>query len=364
MNDIRRLAKIYILCDGCDEVEDDVEGGDTSNEQQKRKDGTKRGRVTRDVASRYREHLKLLRAKIDQPPFEASASGCDGTSSPCVEIVELPERHGSACAVKAAFDMGLVITPFVTVAQHDNFFVSDVDLPSIFETLMDNEWIKCLHFLSKATMDYAQKIKRRYDIDLEPFVRENVGTLKGSVTPLLFWYGRTAISRTDYYTDFVLKEQTLRVGDHLEELLGEKQLRDIQERGVEAAHPQWGNFVLDQGIEVIYHLSGRRVRAADPNRESVDKCAGGIEFASSAMGAAGALPGKAPTGESCGSFTTARSVRAIVPGLEIILSDRKDGGARGEFKQKCFQCGKKGHSYRFCPDAKEGDQPVVETIGL
>ena len=363
MKDIRRLAKIYILCDGYDEIEDDGESDDKTNEKQKRKDGTKRGRVTRDVASRYREHLKLLRAKIDQPPFAGSASGFDDSSSPCVEIVELPERHGSACAIKEAFDMGLVTTPFVMVAQHDNFFVSDVDLPFVLEILIDNDWIKCFHFISTATMDYVTKIKRRYDIDLEPFVRQNTGNLKGSVIPLLFWYGRTAISRTDYYTDFVLKERTLRVGDHLEELLGEKQLRDIQERGVEAAHSQWGNFVLDQGREVIYHLSGRRVRAADPNKESVDR-SDRDKFASSAMGVTNTLPGKAPTDESCGSFTTARSVRAIVPGLEIIPSERKDGGARGKFKQKCFLCGKKGHSYRFCPDAREGNQPVVETIGL
>lgn len=362
VKDIRRLAKIYILCDGYDEIEDENVGGYQSKDK-KRKDGTKRGRVTRDVAGRYREHLKLLRARIGVPPFAASASGSDDTSCQAVKMTELPQRHGSACAIKAAFDMGLVTTPFVMVAQHDNFFVSDVDLPSILNALTDHEWIKCLHFISTATIDYATKIKRRYDIDLEPFVKQNAGNLKGSIIPLLFWYGRTAISRTDYYTDFVLKERTLRVGDHLEELLGEKQLRDIQERGVEAAHPQWGNFVLDQGREVIYHLSGRRVRAADPNKESVDR-SDRDEFASSAMGAAGALPGKAPTGESCGSFTTARSVRAIVPGLEIIPSERKDGGARGKFKQKCFLCGKKGHSYRFCPDAREGDQPVVETIGL
>ena len=104
VKDIRRLAKIYILCDGYDEVEDDGESDDKANDKQKRKDGTKRGRVTRDVASRYREHLKLLRAKIDQPPFSGSASGCDDTIGP--SLIELPERHGSACAIKAAFDMG------------------------------------------------------------------------------------------------------------------------------------------------------------------------------------------------------------------------------------------------------------------
>ena len=370
VTDIRRLAQIYILCDGYDEVEQDDDGGSVpTDEHKKRKDGTKRGRVTKDIADRYRVHLAILRSKLDQPPFAApELFECGDTSSQThhakVEMIELPERHGSACAIKAAFDMGLVTTPFVMVAQHDNFFVSDIDLPSIVNTLMDNEWIKCLNFISIATIDYVQKVRRRYDIDLEPFVRQDVGDLKGSVIPLLFWYGRTAISRTDYYTDYVLKERTLRLGDHLEELLGERQLRDIQKNGMEEAHPRWGNFVLDQGKEVIYHLSGRRVRAADPNKEGVDKSCGDA-VASSGTAATEQLPGQAPTDESCESFTTARSVRAIVPGLEIIPSERNDGPKRGgKFKQKCFRCGKKGHSYRFCPDAREGDQPVVETIGL
>ena len=368
VKDIRHLAQIYILCDGFDEVEDDdVGGGQTpANDNKKRKDGTKRGRVTRDVAGRYRDHLQNLRTKLDQLPFAAPGLERGESSQTChaVEMIELPERHGSACAIKAAFDMGLVTTPFVMVAQHDNFFVSDVDLPSIIGTMTDNEWIKCLHCISTATIDYVQKVRRRYDIDLEPFVRQDLGDLKGSIIPLLFWYGRTAISRTDYYTDFVLKERTLRLGDHLEELLGERQLRDIQKKGVEDAHPRWGNFVLDQGKEVIYHLSGRRVRAADPNKEGVDK-SGGDAVASSGTAATEQLPGQAPTDESCESFTTARSVRAIVPGLEIIPNERKDGPkGGGKFKQRCFRCGKKGHSYRFCPDAREGDQPIVETIGL
>eukprot|EP00563_Minutocellus_polymorphus_P000202 CAMPEP_0181041966 /NCGR_PEP_ID=MMETSP1070-20121207/11891_1 /TAXON_ID=265543 /ORGANISM="Minutocellus polymorphus, Strain NH13" /LENGTH=374 /DNA_ID=CAMNT_0023120133 /DNA_START=149 /DNA_END=1273 /DNA_ORIENTATION=- len=374
---MRRLAaRIYILCDGYDEVEGD-EGGDDKVNDKKRKDGTKRGRVTKDVASRYREHLQQLRAKLDQPPFATPLSSCGNSgdseqSQAVVEMVELPERHGSARAIKAAFDLGLVTTPFVMVAQHDNFFVSDVSLPSILEAMMDNEWIKCLHFISTATIDYAKKSKRRYSIDIEPFMRDDVNNLDGSLVPLLFWYGRTAISRTDYYTQFVLKGPTLRVGDHLEELLGVKQLRDIQKRGMAVAHPLWGNFVLDQGREVLYHLSGRRVRAtADPSSENGGAGVGdGPDFISTEVRARDTLPGQAPTDEACKSFTTARSVRAIVPGLEIIPTKRKDNAdddlatPSGKFKQKCFQCGKKGHSYRFCPDTKEGDQPTIETIGL
>ena len=374
MKGIRSLAKIYILCDGFDEVEDD-DRVDGQSGDKKRKDGTKRGRVSRDVAGRYREHLKQMRAKLDRPPFAvAPSSSCGdtcGASGDCqnsraVEMIELPERHGSACAIKAAFDMGLVTTPFVMVAQHDNFFVSDVSLPSILEAMTHTEWIKCLHFISTATLDYVKKSRRRYGIDLEPFVRHDVDNLDGSLVPLLFWYGRTAISRTDYYNSFVLKERTLRVGDHFEELLGVEELRDIEKRGVAEAHPFWGNFVLDQGKEVLYHLSGRRVRAAAADPSSDEMLDNGHEFRLSG-GESDILPGQAPTDEACGSFTTARSVRAVVAGLEIIPIEESidnDGVPQGKFKQKCFRCGKKGHSYRYCPDAKGGQQPAIETIGL
>ena len=52
----------------------------------------------------------------------------------------------------------------------------------------------------------------------------------------------------------------LEKGSHLEELLGEKQLHDIIARGA-AAHKDYGTYVLDQGIEILYHLSGRRAVA-------------------------------------------------------------------------------------------------------
>ena len=173
--------------------------------------------------------------------------------------------------------------------------------------------------------------------------------------------------RDSYYTHFLLKERTLRVGDHLEEVFGVTQLRDIQKRGVAEAHPLWGNFVLDQGKEVLYHLSGRRVRAAVADPSSDDVLDNGHEGRSSEVNESNALPGQAPTDEACGSFTTARSVRAVVAGLEIIPIEESidnDGVPQGKFKQRCFRCGEKGHSYRYCPDAKGGDQPAVEIIGL
>ena len=364
---IRVLAKIFILCDGYDEISVGEERG---------KDGTKRGRVTSDMAQRYREHLKLLRSKLDRPPFAPSHSygkdnNCNDDCISPAEMIELPQRHGSAPAIKAAFDMGYVTTPFVCVAQHDNFFIAEVPLPSVLQTMMDNDWLKCVHFMSTATIDYAKKTRRRYGMDLEPLVRRNVGMLEYSLIPLVFWFGRTAISRTDYYTDFVL-ERPLRLGDHLEELLGVTQLRDTQQRGLDKAHPLWGNFVLDQGREVLYHLSGRRARAAKPEEVSGDNKplsspigTGTSAYTTSSSATKRDLPAKAPTNDDCGSWTTARSARAVVPGLELIQDG--DGGEKeapkGKFKQKCFHCGEKGHSYKWCPAAKN-DLLNVETIDL
>jgi len=366
VKNIRVLAKIYILCDGYDEI--------SAEEEEQGKDGIKRGRVSSDVAQRYREHLKLLRRKLDQPPFAPSQSyskdsNCDDNCISQVEMIELPQRHGSAPAIKAAFDMGYVTTPFVCVAQHDNFFVSEVPLPSVLQTMMDNDWLKCVHFMSTATIDYVKKTRRRYDMDLEPLVRRNEGMLEYSLIPLVFWFGRTAISRTDYYTDFVL-DRPLRLGDHLEELLGVKQLRDMQQRGPANAHPLWGNFVLDQGREVLYHLSGRRARAAKSVIGENKPLSSPIGPDASAHATPSNdtkrdLPAKAPTNDDCGSWTTARSARAVVPGLELIRDG--DGGEKeapkGKFKQRCFRCGEKGHSYKWCPTAQT-DLLNVDTIDL
>ena len=353
LQDVRRLAQIYILCDGCDEV---------TAEQAQRKDGTKRGCVSSDRAEAYRQHLELLRSKLNQPPFAPSVDD-DVASCSAVEMIELSERHGSALAIQRA--------------QHDNFFVSDVPLPAILQT-MQLQWIKCLHFVSTATLDYVNKVKNRYDMDLNPLVRRDVGTLHHPLIPLVFWFGRTAISRTDYYTDFVL-DRTIEKGDHLEELLGVLQLEDMKRRGPEIAHPTWGNFLLEQGKEVIYHLSGRRARAVCSNVAKKSDNAEEICETNTSTGndriqsidSDHNLPGWAPIDKKSASFATARSARAIVPGLEILNTDASTGNdngdgeaPRGKFKQRCFHCGKKGHSFRWCPDREKDQMPKTETIDL
>lgn len=258
------------------------------------------------------------------------------------------------------------------IAQHDNFFVADVPLRSVLDAIKKQPWVKCVHFLSTATIDYKKKIRLRYGLELES---KQVEGLDWPLVPLAFWYGRTHVARTDYYEKFVLR-RPLRTGDHLEELLGQTQLEDMVRRSPQLAHGLYGNYVLDQGREVLYHLSGRRARAATKNdegregtRNSDQKeyyiCQDRPENSckEAPLSPSSIMP-TSTLNQNCGrSYTSARSCRAVVPGLELPRAKKNASSPpQGRFRQKCFHCGVKGHSYKWCPEI--GTTPETETIDL
>mmetsp|Transcript_17712 Transcript_17712/g.26414 ORF Transcript_17712/g.26414 Transcript_17712/m.26414 type:complete len:449 (-) Transcript_17712:276-1622(-) len=396
-------SQIIILCDGCEEI--------CANNKEE-KENNKHGKVTSDTASRYRQHIQNLKdalhQKIAASPFAPKENGS-------IKLFELQERHGSARGIKAAFmEYNLITTPFVMICQHDNFFIQNVPLRSCVHLMSDYEGLgvglSCLHFMSTATMNYTAKIRKRYNLDIASAVvpidhiiaaSADVGTYPNEgggggdfevngtkLIPLVFWYGRTHLAYTNYYTNFIL-DRNIQTGDHLEELLGVLQLRDICERGLDVAHKDYGNFVLDQGCgEVIYHLSGRRVRAAatapsissvpslpsvkdnsvvnDQNvNDGVDRSSQNKtvdETESKASTATTVAPTKTTSSNNGNTaqtqaFTTAKSCKAIVPGLEIIPDEQQSSSKNDtnknprqkRFKQRCFHCGIKGHSYKFCP---------------
>lgn len=393
-------SRIIIVCDGCEEINmsPSTEGSSTSCADGGEKENIKHGKASSATASRYREHMKLLRLAVEveqRPPFVPHANGS-------VELLELSERHGSARGIQAVFSGaaftndsnntenvgGNVKTPLVMICQHDNFFVQDVPLRACVQAMMDQRQkqncsrglgfkslgVKCLHFMSTATMNYKLKVKKRYGVDIEEhpveFITRNGddASISGDTTfklvPLIFWYGRTHLSYTDHYNNNIL-DRPLKTGDHLEELLGVVELEDIRQRGMKEAHSEWGTFVLDQGCgEVIYHLSGRRARAAAPPTDSSQQQQRDtnqrLEQQSQSPTTSSALTGE-PTNDH-GSFTTARSCRAIVPGLEIVSEVQGSKPQGKKFKQKCFHCGLKGHSYKWCPKIEK--MPNAETIDL
>jgi hypothetical protein len=285
-------------------------------------------------------------------------------------------------------------TPYVLVGQHDNFFVKDVNyLPEMLECMQQKEysWLQCLHFPSTATLNYVEKIERRYQLDLEPFCRKySVASTNGRFIPLVFWYGRTQIARWEYYTKRILVKYPLCCGDHLEEIWGTRQLKDLMElkknndvdkfrASFREVHTGYGNYVFFESTdgcddesnqqEVLYHLSGRKARAVSSSSSDVSdliKCDGGVTKAAYSVPKHSAF---APHGNS---FTTARRATAVVPGLELNAAtstsdNKKIKPPLGKFKQRCFRCGEKGHSFKYCPTFAEDEEsklPEMEVLNL
>jgi hypothetical protein len=249
------------------------------------------------------------------------------------------------------------------VCQHDNFFIREAPLRDVVMTMLEEPrglgiGATCIHFLSTATLNYRDKVKRRYNLDLEPVT---VRGLKYPLVPLAFWYGRSHVTYSDYVRSYVL-HRPLGLGSHLEELLGEKQLHDIVDRGPQA-HKEYGTYVLDQGVEILYHLSGRRARQA--TKEDQDIYSKQKSFLPSKLQTS---PKKSETAPIDGSFTTARSCQAIVPGLVFSKEpsgEREKTPSKKKFTQRCFHCGEKGHSKNFCPERCLLDErQTVEIIDL
>lgn len=339
-------SRIVILADGCEEVrpsneiKTDNSSGDTKHEIE----NIKHGKCYSKTAENYRNHLRRLeRAVRDQnPPFCPHDKGS-------IELVQLEKRYGSAPAIEVAMKM-IVSTPLVMICQHDNFFVHEAPLREIVQALLQEPrglgiGANCIHFLSTATMNYREKVKRRYKLDLgDPVTVKN---LKDPLIPLVFWYGRSHVTYSDYVRSHCLNRR-LAPGSHLEELLGEKQLHDILKHGMDI-HKTYGTYVLDQGKEVLYHMSGRRVRAAEENDSQ--NCNNQIISESTNMSQSSTIAQQPLDG----SFTTARETRAKVPGLAFFGVEDKlqnmkiNSTSRKPFKQRCFHCGEKGHSKKFCP---------------
>jgi hypothetical protein len=372
-------SRVVILADGCEEIggdgDCDVEAQDlevstmtatatltASTELQRERENIKHGKASSETASNYREFLKELKCLVSTrtPPFCPHNDGR-------IELVELPARHGSAPAIRKAME-SIVSTPLVMVCQHDNFFVNHAPLRQVVDAMCTIPDLginaTCVHFLSTSTISYQQKVKLRYGLDLPPV---KVPCLDYPLVPLAFWYGRSHVTYSSYVRNYVLN-RNLPKGSHLEEILGPTQLADIIARGPEA-HKTYGTYVLDQGFEVLYHLSGRRARRATPSERQTDGQkerihgvpTGTIDLSRPATLQDSSAP---PTTVMEGAFTSARSCRATIPGLVFMSVEPDRKQLPRKFKGRCYHCNKRGHSKMHCPLMTSTDKQQVEVIDL
>ena len=387
-----KSCNIVLLCDGCDHIT-------AKDENNKLPQNYKHGStLSNESYLNYRLYLNQLREKIKH----RTPTYCP-TDKGSILLLELPKRYGSASALEAVFPMFsatkkindefictysavispiLTPTPYVMVGQHDNFFVEDVNyLPEILQYMQRQEssWLQCLHFPSTATLNYVEKIKRRYQLDLQPFCREcNNTSIKGRFVPLMFWYGRTHIARWEYYTQKILSEYPLHSGDHLEEIWGTAQLKHLMglkkkdssddfDFSFRQVHELYGNYVFfersleDDAIEekeVLYHLSGRKARAVPSSQSDATNLMPSVPIAKNSTRKQSFTPHD-------NSFTTARRATAVVPGLEIVTTSSSQKPPKGRFKQRCFHCGEKGHSFKYCPNGdRKSNMPEMEVLNL
>ena len=86
-----------------------------------------------------------------------------------------------------------------------------------------------------------------------------------SLIPLLFWFDKTHVCRTEHYRNFLFRRAYfLRDGDFIEDTFGHRELDDIKGNGI-GAHAKYGTFLYerDDGLELLAHLDGRRFLTPD-----------------------------------------------------------------------------------------------------
>ena len=330
--------RAIIACDICGLAED---GGDHY----------KRGRVSAERRDKYHAYVKDIQRKCSdgREPNYAAASVLDARDA-------FPGRDaplGFARVLEHVISMH-VRTPLVLVVQHDYVFTRQVDLCPACTAILSPRWptVHAVGLQAMATVDYPQKCRSRYGIDIERYALPLPSPLEEArlalglecnatsqlnaprsstprLLPTLLWYDKTHVARKSYYLNFVLR---LCEGEFPEDTFGQAELADIKANGMEA-HLKYGNYVLDQGREpTIYHLSGRKAVAMDNG--------GGLEDGISLVHDDGTDAGGG----------NARAHTAVVAGLGRAANGGADAAGQKRFKQQCFKCGEKGHSFKNCPN--------------
>ena len=359
---ITHNTHIVVVCDVVDEI---VENSNDVS--------FKKARVTREQRNNYHAFIKSVQAKIhnrEEPYHTANVKCVDlrfaetpshGAKSDASTPLTVPARRfGFGHAVGHALEH-YVRTPLVLVIQHDYVFAREVNLDGVCAALLSPRYpsVQSVVLQSMATMNYATKISERFDLDIEPYVLPLPSTLeqmcalngvpsclsslaaaadtarrgdatisKPRLTPTLMLYDKNHVARVDFWEKYVLPFVDRPAFP--EDTIGASQLIDLKTNGM-TRHATYGTYLLDEDDSepCVYHLSGRKA-ALSP---SSIRDAGENVVCNVSMGQ--------------GHGGNAQSHTAVVSGLEAPAS--QSTGKR--FRQKCFRCGEKGHSFRFCPNS-------------
>ncbi|KAG8457762.1 hypothetical protein KFE25_005775 [Diacronema lutheri] len=280
-------APLTIVCDG-------VKLGST--------DRLKRGICSHDLAARYREYVRRLRALIaagDRPWSHAT-------------IVELAGRGGFGFAVR----QGMLYrdSRYVLVLQHDRPFVRGFDLDGVLGALdAHGDRVKYVCLPTHSTHAHPELLFGRHRLRLPGASRFGAVEL----APLAFWYDSTHIVPRKHCLEFVFgfggKQSRVRRGQFPEETLGTAMMADITAHGF-GAHAQYATWVLVDALAPAGAPPGagrnqRRTRAAMYR----------AGFAALARARGDVAVAGAPSNDSCGDDASDGTAGGAPPFVPVVV---------------------------------------------
>ena len=145
------------------------------------------------------------------------------------------------------------------VIQHDWAFLRTIPLVQILNVMQKfPDIVKYVGFPSTTSLTYTETTITKIGSEIRSEMGSREATLKLPLYPLLMWFDKTHICRTDHYRSFVFEQHEFKLGYFIEDTVFGMFTDVIRQNGM-SAHEKYGTFLYNDGKgEIISHLHGRR----------------------------------------------------------------------------------------------------------
>lgn len=237
------ITEIIIICDGYTVINN----GNSDDE----KINSKASRISQEIADNYEIYMNKLNELYSAPQYR---------------IIRRDKHYGFARNLKYCLDQ--VTTKYVLVVQHDWQFMKPIDMGKLIKVMDDNNEINYINFISSSTTNYLSRMfktgnKWKIDQKIREKNKEKFGI---PIVPLMFWYDKPHLCRTDFYKYFVFggvhynykTNNLIKVRSFVEDSFGNLILDNIKVRGLQE-HTLYGTYLFYEtpDEEHLRHVNGR-----------------------------------------------------------------------------------------------------------
>ncbi|AYV76136.1 MAG: hypothetical protein Terrestrivirus4_184 [Terrestrivirus sp.] len=249
------IAEIVIVCDGYNITNNDNDVN------------SKACKISQEIADNYEIYLDKLK---------------ESYPGPLHRIIRRKQHYGFARNLKFVLDR--VMTKYVLVIQHDWEFVKPIDMGKLVRAMDDNNKINYINFISSSTTNYLTKMFKvnkgyNHKIDLN-IVEKNNEKFGIPIVPLMFWYDKPHLCRTDFYKYFVFgkshynykNHNIIKVKSFVEDSFGNLILDNVKVRGL-SEHSNYGTYLFYEtpNEEHLRHINGRGFITQEQRTELIQK---------------------------------------------------------------------------------------------